>query len=47
LAKDYEEIDRMNAENEMLYAQSMMPPVASTRIPYSHAHLITEDPTRR
>lgn len=47
LAKDYEEIDRMNAENEMLYAQSMMPPVRSTRIPFSQAHLITEDPARR
>jgi hypothetical protein len=40
LAKDYEEIDRMNAEYEALYNQSLMPPITSTRIPFSHAHTI-------
>ena len=40
LAKDYEEIDRMNAENEALYNQSLMPPITSTRIPFSQAHTI-------
>jgi len=40
LAKDYEEIDRMNAENEALYNQSLMPPVTSTRIPFSQSHTI-------
>lgn len=40
LAKDYEEIDRMNAENEALYNQSLMPPITSTRIPFSQSHTI-------
>ena len=47
LARDYEEIDRMNAENEALYMQSLRPPINSKIIPYSQSHLITEDPSRR
>lgn len=47
LARDYAEIDRMNAEMDVLYAQSLMPSIQSSTIPYSHAHLITEDPRRR
>lgn len=40
LAKDYEEIDRMNAELDALYARSVMPPITSTVIPYSQCHLM-------
>lgn len=47
LARDYEEIDRKNAELEALYAQSQMPPIISTVIPYRHAHLITEESETR
>jgi hypothetical protein len=40
LQKDYEEIDRMNAELEAMYVQSTMPETTSVRIPYSQCHLI-------
>ena len=48
LARDYEEIDRMNAELEAMYAGSLMPPISSRVISHSMSHLITEqDPQRR
>lgn len=47
LARDYEQIDKMNAELDAMYMQSILPPIASRTIPYSQAHLITEDPSRR
>ena len=40
LQKDYEEIDRMNAELDAMYAQSMMPPISSQVIPYTQVHLV-------
>lgn len=40
LQRDYAEIDRMNAELDALYVQSMMPAIHSIVIPYNQCHLI-------
>ena len=48
LAKDFEEIDRMNAEMDALYVQSELPPIGRKMISYGDSHLITvQDPRRR